>query len=123
MSDALELARRFHDAYERLAPSFGYETSQDTKVFDPASANGKLMIAVCAVVARFDARDALIEELVDALDMSRRRLEKIADDAWYGDARDFKRLIPGVFLEYDAALTRAQQAGYGATIDAPKVTT
>ena len=61
-----------------------------------------------------DTRDALIKELVGALDMSRRRLERIADEAWNGDARDFKRLIPGVFAEFDAALRKAEEAGYGA---------
>ena len=45
---AKELALRFHQTYERLAPSFGYETRPDTKVFDPESNNGKLMIAVCS---------------------------------------------------------------------------
>lgn len=41
------LARRFHELYERLAPEFGYETRPDTKRFNPESANGRLMIAVC----------------------------------------------------------------------------
>lgn len=45
------LARKFHEAYERLAPTFGYLTSPDTRTFDPTSANGRLMIAVCAEVA------------------------------------------------------------------------
>jgi hypothetical protein len=45
------LARRFHEAYERLAPQFGYETRADTKAFDPTSPNGRLMTAVCAEVA------------------------------------------------------------------------
>ena len=45
--DALELAILFHETYERLAPSFGYETRDDTKKFDPRTKNGKLMIAVC----------------------------------------------------------------------------
>jgi len=44
---ARTLAERFHEAYERLAPSYGYETRPDTKAFDPFSANGRLMIAVC----------------------------------------------------------------------------
>jgi len=44
----IDVARRFHETYERLAPSFGYETRQDTKTFNPDSQNGKLMIAVCA---------------------------------------------------------------------------
>lgn len=42
-----ELAELFHDTYERLAPSFGYETRVDTRVFDPESKNGRLMVAVC----------------------------------------------------------------------------
>lgn len=44
---AQRLATEFHEIYERLAPSFGYETRPDTKQFDPNSKNGKLMIAVC----------------------------------------------------------------------------
>ena len=44
---ALSLAEQFHATYERLAPEYGYETRPETRVFDPASANGKLMIAVC----------------------------------------------------------------------------
>lgn len=48
MSPAETLARAFHETYERLAPSFGYETRPDTKAFDPESKNGRLMIAVCA---------------------------------------------------------------------------
>ena len=43
-------AELFHDTYERLAPSFGYETREDTKLFDPESKNGKLMMAVCKLV-------------------------------------------------------------------------
>ena len=44
---ALALAKQFHDIYERLAPSFGYETRSETRDFDPDSVNGMLMIAVC----------------------------------------------------------------------------
>ena len=42
------LARRFHETYERLAPSFGYETRTETRQFDPTTPNGRLMIAVCS---------------------------------------------------------------------------
>jgi hypothetical protein len=45
--NALELAIYFHATYERLAPSFGYETRTETRVFDPNSKNGRLMVAVC----------------------------------------------------------------------------
>lgn len=47
MVNGHQIAESFHKAYERLAPSFGYETRDDTKTFDPDSPNGKLMIAVC----------------------------------------------------------------------------
>ncbi len=48
---AVEMARQFHETYERLAPSFGYETRPETRQFDPSSPNGRLMIAVCSVLA------------------------------------------------------------------------
>jgi hypothetical protein len=40
----------FHDAYERLAPQFGYVTRSDTRTFDASSPNGRLMAAVCGEV-------------------------------------------------------------------------
>jgi len=42
----------FHETYERLAPQFGYCTREETREFDPASSNGKLMIAVCAEIIK-----------------------------------------------------------------------
>jgi hypothetical protein len=50
--DAEVMARKFHDTYERLAPNFGYITRDDTKVFDPRSKNGRLMIAVCVEILK-----------------------------------------------------------------------
>lgn len=47
---ARALAEQFHATYELLAPQFGYETRAETRQFDPASSNGKLMIAVCASI-------------------------------------------------------------------------
>lgn len=55
MSDHMtpeDWARRFHDTYERLAPSYGYETREDTKAFELESPNGLLMVAVCGEVVR-----------------------------------------------------------------------
>lgn len=49
---ALDLATRFHEAYERLAPSFGYETREETRTFDPESKTGRLMVAVCGEILR-----------------------------------------------------------------------
>lgn len=51
-ASVVELARLFHDTYERLAPAYGYETRPDTKQFDPHSPNGRLM---CAVIRRLRA--------------------------------------------------------------------
>ncbi len=44
---AFDLAHIFHYHYERLAPKLGYETRLESRTFDPASKNGKLMVAVC----------------------------------------------------------------------------
>lgn len=50
MVDGLIIAKKFHEVYERLAPSFGYETRTETRAFNPNSSNGKLMVAVCTEV-------------------------------------------------------------------------
>ena len=44
------LARRFHETYERLAPSHGYETRKESAVAweNVPEQNKSLMIAVCA---------------------------------------------------------------------------
>jgi len=47
------LALRFHETYERLAPSFGYETRTETRAFDKGTPNGRLMIAVCSELLTF----------------------------------------------------------------------
>lgn len=44
------LAILLHNTYETLAPEFGYEARPETRAFNPASPNGKLMIAVCEEV-------------------------------------------------------------------------
>ena len=57
----LELARLFHETYERLAPSFGYNTRFNTRVFEPVSRNGKLMIAVCEEILKKLQKESLDE--------------------------------------------------------------
>jgi hypothetical protein len=52
-----DLARRFHAEYERLAPEHGYETRAETRSFDPATPNGRLMVAACGRIL-----DALMSE-------------------------------------------------------------
>ncbi len=45
-----ELAKLFHETYEKLAPSFGYTTRTDTRKFNQNSPNAQLMIATCSKV-------------------------------------------------------------------------
>jgi hypothetical protein len=52
LTDPLALAVLFHVVYERLAPREGYETRKETRIFDPESANGKLMVATCAEIQK-----------------------------------------------------------------------
>lgn len=56
---SLKLAEMFHEAYERLAPTVGYTTNPETRVFDRKTINGKLMVKVC-------------EEIIAALSQARR---------------------------------------------------
>jgi len=77
--DARQLAERFHEVYERLAPSFGYETRTETRRFDPDSKNGRLMIATCTELlqdalgggderqARFDSMERTLRGEIDSL--------------------------------------------------------
>jgi hypothetical protein len=52
VTDAETLAHLFHDTYERLAPSFGYQTRTESAVpwDDVPAANRALMEAVCAEI-------------------------------------------------------------------------
>lgn len=90
--NAIALARKFHEAYERLAPSFGYATREDTKEFRPDTPNGRLMTAVCAeLLPRLapagsrsgeDARDAARYRRFRSATMDeRRRFEHYSDTA------------------------------------------
>lgn len=48
----IALTKLFHDTYERLAPSYGYDTRPDTREFDQHSKNGRLMIATVRAVQK-----------------------------------------------------------------------
>jgi len=53
---AEKLARRFHETYERLAPSFSYQTREaSAKPWEEVPENNRrLMIAVCAEILQED---------------------------------------------------------------------
>lgn len=78
-----ELAQAFHSAYERLAPSFGYETRKASAVpwEQIPEQNRKLMIAVAGEIQRqFDGRCA---PLVEAAKFLLQLKYGPRDDAYY----------------------------------------
>jgi hypothetical protein len=60
--EEVELAVLFHNTYEKLAPSFGYETRVDTKLFETTTSNGMLMIAVCKEIIKWQQERSYSEE-------------------------------------------------------------
>lgn len=52
LTDPLALAVLFHVTYEKLAPQKDYVTRTETRIFDPESPNGRLMIATCAEIQK-----------------------------------------------------------------------
>lgn len=62
---AEDVARLFHDAYERLAPFYGYETRKESAVAweDVPEQNRKLMIATCEyVLSHLPRNDGSVSE-------------------------------------------------------------
>ena len=79
-----ELAQNFHDTYERLAPRYGYETRSSTKIFDPNSPNGKLMIAVCKTIL-FELKAYGLECPGCPGESLKKKLGLTEKDWWYGN--------------------------------------
>ena len=66
--EILEITKKFHDTYEKLASEYTYETREDTKVFDINSNNGKLMYAtVNEIVSPILKGNKILEENYDRI--------------------------------------------------------
>ena len=66
--EILEITKKFHDIYEKLASEYTYETREDTKVFDINSNNGKLMYAtVNEIVSPILKENKKQKEVIDKL--------------------------------------------------------
>lgn len=66
--EILEITKKFHDTYEKLAIEYTYETREDTKVFDINSNNGKLMYAtVNEIVSPILKGNKILEENYDRI--------------------------------------------------------
>lgn len=74
----IQIARKFHKVYEKLAPEFGYTTRPETREFDENSSNGKLMIAVCKEVVLEELDKAREEVLLELLEKKTNyKIEKV----------------------------------------------
>ncbi len=62
-----QLAKLFHETYERLAPHFGYETRQETAIaweaIPATSPNKRLMIAVCRELLASGVGSSILYEI------------------------------------------------------------
>jgi hypothetical protein len=65
--EEVTLAILFHNTYEKLAPSFGYETRLDTKLFETTTPNGMLMIAVCKEIIKWQQERSYSNNEIDDL--------------------------------------------------------
>jgi len=115
-----QIARLFHDTYERLAPQYGYETRKETRAFDPASPNGRLMISVCSEVTS-SLRSHLSTALAER-DAARAELENhktrlasaIRDGNDTANERNALRAeLAGVRERYAGLMEAAQLARHG----------
>lgn len=87
MSDAEKLAKLFHDTYEELAPSHGYETREASrKPWAEVPENNKsLMIAVCQRLLDRGELEEKEQAEKDAEDLLKlRALEAAGVDNWEG---------------------------------------
>ena len=66
--EILEIIKKFHNTYEKLASEYTYETREDTKAFDINSNNGKLMYAtVNEIVSPILKENKKYKEVIDKL--------------------------------------------------------
>jgi len=104
------LARQFHDNYERLAPDFGYETREDTKAFDPESANGKLMTAVAGEIRKQVIDPAVIAGSLKMLKAHRNALYDAFPNGAELDAMDMLNIVQVHLANVDASIAGLENA-------------
>lgn len=120
------LARFFHEAYERLAPIYGYETRRESAVpwEDVPEQNRLLMTAVCAEVGQLfrlalrgpapDAEQAVARVLALAEDCE--RWAAVNEDLahwWSGQSDDVRNFHEGLRQAWFMAARRIRAAVKG----------
>lgn len=94
--EILEITKKFHDTYEKLASEYTYETRKDTKVFDINSNNGKLMYAtVNEIVSPILKENQKYKEVINkAIEYIKEKYDYILGD--------------DTFLDHDEIIDRKQ---------------
>lgn len=94
--EILEITKKFHDTYEKLASEYTYETREDTKVFDINSNNGKLMYAtVNEIVSPILKASKKQKEVIDRILNETKETRNILNNN-----RDDNMLSKGCLLSY-----------------------
>lgn len=71
--EIMELTKKFHDTYEKLAKGYNYETRDDTKKFNINSNNGMLMYATVNEII-----SPLLKQLKKKQEINKKAIEYIA---------------------------------------------
>ena len=82
--EILEITKKFHDTYEKLASEYAYETREDTKVFDINSSNGKLMYAtvneiVSPILKENKKQKEVIDKAIEYIEENKLNTNKISE--------------------------------------------
>lgn len=111
LADPYTLAQRFHETYERLAPSFGYETRKESAVpwEDVLEANRRLMTAVVQevmlpIVALLDVVEAAQRE------RSAEKVLALGEMASAEQIRQASRDLSRAIRDRRAALSRLEES-------------
>lgn len=109
--EILEITKKFHDTYEKLASEYTYETREDTKVFDINSNNGKLMYAtVNEIVSPILKENKKQKEVIDKaigcinkFESIKAYYEYIDEDCYdeYNYDEDFKKELLDILKEVE----------------------
>ena len=102
--EILEITKKFHDTYEKLASEYTYKTRENTKVFDINSNNGKLMYATVNEIVSpiLEENKKLKEQLLvtqDNEETFRLEMEDITqilgldEDALFDDVKAYARSL------------------------------
>lgn len=102
-SSANTLAQRFHETYERLAPSFGYETRRASAKpwAEVPEQNRNLMIAVCATLGGGEQMDELLNQLATANAARSRALKAL--ETWEEKLHDAEQDIQEIAARITAS--------------------